>query len=473
MRILCLNLAPPQDDRSRTEKGRRESGRRDLVRSNPARTAAEPPEVERLRIAAELEEFSPNIGWQEWRGRWCYCLDVAGTSRWFGGEAELLKRLRRWSEERRRSASAVIADSLGAAWAVVHFTARENAPPFTARIVNESASLSLLAPLPIEALRLSLDTTAILNELGLRTAGPLFEIPRVALAERFEPELLLRLDQALGAVHEWFEPYRPPPQYVAAEEWEYGVVAAELLLVAWERLLPKLIAPLTARGRGIARLLAELRGETGSQCRLVIGLLRPSLDRKHLLELLRLRLETVRLREPIVGTKLSVLEEAPQAVQQQVLFSELSPPTESSAWTTLVERLSGRLGPERVVAIYANSDHDPALAWRGEPWLARRRRRATSQSDGAFPPRPIRLLAEPRPIQVFTIAPQGYPQHFDDQGVESRVVRSHGPERIETGWWRGPSLRRDYFHVETETGTHAWIFRNLRSRRWYLHGWFD
>jgi protein ImuB len=464
MRILCLKLAPPQSNPSRRESGRR----------HPPRGDGEPAEADRLRIAAELEEFSPNIGWHEWRGRWCFCLDVAGTSRWFGGEKELLARLRCWSEERRRMASAVIADSLGAAWAAVHFTATEHEQPFAARITTERTSLSLLAPLPIEALRLSFDTAALLTELGLRTVGPLFEIPRAALAERFEPELLLRLDQARGAIHEWFEPYRPPPQYAAEQEWEFGVVSAELLLVAWERLLPKLIALLTPRGRGVARLLAELRGETGSQCRLVIGLLRPSLDRSHLLDLLRLRLETVRLREPIVGTKLSVLEEAPLAVQQQVLFSELSPPIESSEWTTLVERLSGRLGAERVVAIRAHSDHDPALAWRGEPWLARRRLRATSpQPDVVFPPRPIRLLPQPRPIQVLTIAPQGYPQCFDDQGTESRVVRSRGPERIETGWWRGPSLVRDYFHVETETGTHAWIFRNLRSRRWYLHGWFD
>lgn len=431
-------------------------------------------EVDRLRVAAELEEFSPSIGWYEWRDRWCFCLDVAGTSRWFGGEAKLLERLRSWSDERRWSASAAIADSLGTAWAVVHFVSPQNEAPFTARIVVGEQGHEALASLSIEALRLSFDTASVLVELGLTTIGPLFDLPREALAERFEPELLMRLDQASGAIHEWFEPYRPKPRYEAEQTWEFGIVSAELLLAVWDRLLPKLLAPLGARSRGVARLLAELHGETGSQCRFVIGLLRPSLDSSHLLDLLGLRLETIRLREPIVGTNLSVLEDAPQSVQQQVLFAELSSPIESTAWTTLVERLSGRLGRERVLAIRPNSDHDPARTWKGEPWIERVARRAPpAKTEVELPPRPTRLLPQPRPIRVFALAPQGHPQRFDDQGIESRVARSWGPERIETGWWRGSSLRRDYFRVETATGAHVWIFRDLRSHRWFLHGWFD
>jgi protein ImuB len=469
MRILCLRLTPPHRIPAQQDRSRRPPSLR-----TAARLIAAPPEVDRLRTAAELEEFSPSIGWHDWRGRWCFCLDVAGTSRWFGGEAKLLAQLRDWSDERRWFASAAIADSLGAAWAIMQFAASEPQAPFTARIVAAEQTRAVLAPLPIEALRLSLETVAVLAELGLTTLGPLFDLPREALAERFDPELLLRLDQACGAVHEWFEPYRPAPQYEVRETWEFGISSAEVLPAVWERLLPKLLAPLAARNRGVARLLAELHGETGSQCRLTIGLLRPSLDRAHLLGLLRLRLETVRLPEPIIGTKLSVLEEAPQAVQQQVLFNELAPPIESTAWTTLVERLSGRLGADRVLAIRSHPDHDPALAWKGEPWLARNRRRVTSaKSDAEPPPRPSRLLRQPRPIQVVALMPQGHPQQFSDRGTESRVVRSWGPERIETGWWRGPSLRRDYFRVETEAGMHVWVFRDLRSRRWFLHGWFD
>ena len=63
-----------------------------------------------------------------------------------------------------------------------------------------------------------------------------------------------------------------------------------------------------------------------------------------------------------------------------------------------------------------------------------------------------------------------------------RVVRAQGPERVETAWWRGPSVRRDYFVVECvvengavggEEGVERWwIFRSLRDGEWFLHGVF-
>jgi len=53
-----------------------------------------------------------------------------------------------------------------------------------------------------------------------------------------------------------------------------------------------------------------------------------------------------------------------------------------------------------------------------------------------------------------------------------RVIRSWGPERIETGWWRGLSVCRDYWRVETETSQHFWVYRDLRSGQWFLHGEF-
>jgi protein ImuB len=50
------------------------------------------------------------------------------------------------------------------------------------------------------------------------------------------------------------------------------------------------------------------------------------------------------------------------------------------------------------------------------------------------------------------------------------VARHWGPERIETGWWRGPSVRRDYYRIETDEGRRFWLFRELTNRRWFLHG---
>ena len=55
-----------------------------------------------------------------------------------------------------------------------------------------------------------------------------------------------------------------------------------------------------------------------------------------------------------------------------------------------------------------------------------------------------------------------------------------GPERIESGWWDGGDIRRDYYVVETSLGQRAWAFCaageavDIGPAQSYmmLHGWF-
>ena len=54
--------------------------------------------------------------------------------------------------------------------------------------------------------------------------------------------------------------------------------------------------------------------------------------------------------------------------------------------------------------------------------------------------------------------------------ADTRSPAPGGPERIETGWWRGHTIGRDYYCVETAAGHRYWLFRRLRDGRWFLHG---
>ena len=68
---------------------------------------------------------------------------------------------------------------------------------------------------------------------------------------------------------------------------------------------------------------------------------------------------------------------------------------------------------------------------------------------------------------------------FSFAGRQQRIVRRVGPERIETGWWRGGhhvpmvGVARDYYRIETTTGRCYWVFRRLPAGPWFLHGMFD
>jgi protein ImuB len=46
------------------------------------------------------------------------------------------------------------------------------------------------------------------------------------------------------------------------------------------------------------------------------------------------------------------------------------------------------------------------------------------------------------------------------------------PERIESGWWDGREMRRDYHIVIGAAGEKLWLYRDCQSQEWYLHGIF-
>jgi protein ImuB len=84
----------------------------------------------------------------------------------------------------------------------------------------------------------------------------------------------------------------------------------------------------------------------------------------------------------------------------------------------------------------------------------------------------LHLHSPPLPLAVVALAPDGPPVQLLFAQQTHRVARCWGPERIETGWWRGYSVRRDYYRLETDQGHWFWVFRHLHDGQWFLHGMF-
>ena len=51
-----------------------------------------------------------------------------------------------------------------------------------------------------------------------------------------------------------------------------------------------------------------------------------------------------------------------------------------------------------------------------------------------------------------------------------------GPERIESGWWEGKDIRRDYYVAAVDDGARVWAYREAgadgTAEHWFLHGLF-
>jgi protein ImuB len=279
---------------------------------------------------------------------------------------------------------------------------------------------------------------------------------------------------------------------LAAEcSFETPIEQREVIEEACRRLVQQVAAPLAARQEGAVQLECRLDCPPGEPVRATVGLFRPSASAKHLWEMLKLRLEPLRLSDAVTAVRLEVLARAPLAWQQQELFDADRRRNAARQTAMLIDRLSNRLGRQAVVRPVLLSDAQPEHACIDVPLagdVATRVSRRTPQTrqakrsrSGALSrrhtvtagedERPLCLKRQPLPLQVRQTH-SGAPRAFRLAGREHRLTRVWGPERIETGWWRTGLVRRDYYRVETVAGSRYWLFHDLRSNRWFLHGEF-
>jgi protein ImuB len=251
------------------------------------------------------------------------------------------------------------------------------------------------------------------------------------------------------------------------------------------QLVKQLAARLAARDEGAVVLACELRCANKTVLPLSIRLFEPSACPRQLMELVGLHLESVRLADEIAHVKIRAAAVGRLGQRQGELFND-GRPSDPHQLAVLVNRLGSRLGSERVLRAELRASAAPERAVRYVPMtggknfgLKRKIRnpgyplgaaiRNGSPIDSA---RPLSLYPEPRALEVICVSPDGPPREVWLAGRRERIAWQAGPERIETLWWRGQSVRRDYYRVATEAGGHLWLFRRLIDGRWFLHGVF-
>jgi protein ImuB len=264
------------------------------------------------------------------------------------------------------------------------------------------------------------------------------------------------------------------------------------------QLVRELSQQLVARDQGAVLLMCLLRCTNKQVVPLWVGLLQPSATARQLLELIELHLETVRLPDEIDRVEVRAAVTARLGERQRELFADRWS-CDPHQLALLVNRLSSRLGEEQVLRAKLRRSPVPERAVGLVPvtqravrklqnakckmqianWKGNRKRPLSEMKDLQFaicnlqsPPRPLLLYPEPRHLDVTCVAPDGPPQFVWLENRRERIVHCVGPERIETLWWRGPSVRRDYYRAALESGVHWWIFRRLVDGDWFVHGEF-
>ncbi len=401
------------------------------------------------RLAAWATCFTPSVNLDP---HGALLLEIGGSAGLFGGPRRLRAAAVAAMEHRGHAVLSAVAPTARAA-----FWLACSGEQLT---VTEAALLpGVLARLPLQLPGWPEEVRQKLRRMGVARLGECMRLPRDGLARRIGADCLIEIDEALGRRPESRQMFRQEDGF--HDELDLPVETREsvFLIEALRILLHRLEGYLRRRQGGARALWAHLRHDVEPATLLRIGLLRPTADAGHLEELAAIRLATLAVPAPVISIKLEAEVAQSGAAAGSDLFGQPLDPDERLAG--LVERLRMRLGQDAVHGIRPRHEHRPEAAWRVvSDLLERHPLTGEGMSRGAC--RPLWLLESP----LVLAARAGTPF------FHGRVTFESGPERIETGWWDGRDIRRDYHVARNPHGLRMWIFRDLREGGWYLHGLF-
>ena len=479
----------------------------------------DPPADRKLlqALANWCSRYSPLVGMEEADEPSALFFDITGCAHLFGDEEQMAALVLHDFERVGYRVRVAVTDTPGAAWAAVRFgrllspaTSDASVP----LIIPSGGQQVLLGPLPVAALRLPIKTVDMLHELGIRQIDQLQRLPRSALPARFGTGVLERLDQAWGLLEELIIPVPPVEPIEAAWSFEEPTADRRALESVLQRLIGEIAETLTARHEGAQRMICRLFCVGEEPRHLAIGALQPTAAVEHLVELVALQLERISLAAEVLAIELKVVASGPLEWRQQEFFDAGVNHEGERQLALLLDRLSSRLGEKSVLRPRVCPDPQPEYAGRLEAVLAETNPKSEipkpklyrqlrtnpgagtdlkrigppgSPSSDSVPDyqliagpavRPLCLKPRPAPIEVVSVVPDGPPVRFRWQATEHIVKCSWGPERIDTGWWRGPHAERDYYRVETASGQRFWLFRQRDTGKndagkWFLHGAFE
>ena len=388
-------------------------------------------------------------------------MEVGSTLRLFGGHAKLTAAVVQGVRELGYQTALGVAPTPLAA----RLFARAEAQGIRVRACVNPADLpARLADLPLFLLEWPERTLALLADLGVLRVKDALALPREGLARRFGPEVVATLDRLLGQAPDPRLPYVPPAVFHVALELPSEVESTEALLFPLRRLLNQMEGFLRGRGAGVQQLALTLHPVRGKSTRIDFDFASPERECGFILALAREKLGRTQLAAPTLTLELR----AEALMPFQLRSSTWLPGRDEAAIGRehLLQKLSARIGKERVFGVAIADDHRP------ERQIVPQEKRGRSHFSAAnqkmtptpfFGRRPAWLLHRPQKL----IAEQGAPIY------QGKLAFIAGPERIEAGWWDGEPIGRDYFVATNPAGETFWVYRDHRdTSAWYLHGVF-
>jgi protein ImuB len=328
-----------------------------------------------------------------------------------------------------------------------------------------------LADLPIACTGWEVERLETLRAMGITRIGELLRLPRAGLARRLGPAAVLDLDIALARQAAPRRAFVPRERFRERCDFETEVGTVVYLQKALEPVVERCARFLRERQAGVQALELRLRHRVLPVTRVHLGLASITSERGRLADVLNEKLHRLELGAAVRGMELLSGPLQPLSAASLDAFAGVraggmrAGDLRGGGRTTapqLVERLRARLGEAAVYGVVPIAEHRPEAAWQRvhELRLTSVVRRAPDACAGDMP-RPVWLLKEPVLLSA------------DLQELRRKgLILEEGPERIESGWWDGKDVTRDYYIARQPHGARWWIFQERQSNGWYLHGVF-
>ena len=430
------------------------------------------------RLAGWANRYTPLVSADPPDGLW---LDTTGCDHLHGGEAAMLADLRTRLEQAGYAVRAAVADTPGAA----HAVARHGTSPVTVMPTGLAATVAALDGLPIEALRLADEARYAVRRIGIDRIGTLLSHMgrgRGPLTRRLGADVTTRLDQALGHVHEPLNPLLPTEAIAHRLSFAEPLGTADSLAAAVALLVEAVCGQLERAGQGALRLdlIYQAMDQTVQAVR--VGTARPTRSVAHLTRILTATIDRIEAERGIERIHLVA------SLTDTLTLTQTSCGGSTDATVAeLVDRLTARLGTWSVWRAIVVARALPEQSVARLPPLGTA---VTGRPRSAPPPpRPLRLLDPPQPIDVMALLPDHPPALFIWRRQRHRIRRADGPERLVAPWWPDVNASavngqvppvwtvRDYYTVEDEAGLRYWLMRNgdgvhseTGDLSWFLHG---
>ena len=385
-------------------------------------------------------------------------LELSACLKYFKGLQPLLQSITCYLSDTGYSYRYGLGDTPAAAWLL----ARQPGSEMLAGTDNGGYRKQLEA-IALHHLQLSEQKIRLFQDMGFTRLGELLELPPRSIASRFGRATLNYLQRITGVRADPRQPLRRLPAFHSVLFFMEPLVNFSHLEPALEQLLRELCHYLRHRQLACCRLDWHFRAvDDGCRTiRLQLSCAQNSLNT--LLDLTRIKLSSQPLGLAVQNVSLQVSEFVENAPSSPSLFAEKPGTTSSKSSHLLLERLSARLGEAALQGISLEPQTVPEYACRSTTLrTASQSNSVTTGHTGVPALRPLWLLPTPEPIK----------QRRQQLWWNGNLTLIQGPERIESHWWQATPVSRDYFVARHEQGPLYWLFRDIKTRRWFLQGVF-